>query len=71
MKGQRCGKRNILTVYLCLRIQREKLLSALIPVDLVELVRLPGILHTQRNQFHRLKLRYLLIQMHFYLCDTF
>lgn len=30
-------------------IQREKLLSAFIPVDLIQLVRLPGVLRTQRK----------------------
>lgn len=35
--------------YLCLRIQSEKLLSAFVPVDLIELVCLPDILHMQTN----------------------
>lgn len=34
-------------VYLGLWIQREKLLSAFVPVDLIQLVCLPGILRTQ------------------------
>lgn len=35
--------------YLCLRVQSKKLLSAFVPVDLIELVCLPGILHKQTN----------------------
>lgn len=42
-----CEKKHLLsTVYLCLGVQREKLLPAFIPVDLIELVCLPGVLHT-------------------------
>lgn len=40
-----CLKKASHLEYLCLRIQSEKLLSAFVPVDLIELVCLPDILH--------------------------
>lgn len=54
--------------YLCLWIQGEKLLSAFVPVDLIQLVRLPDILQThtvedyqaQYVQYNVMTLKYII-----------